>query len=319
MFYYTNKRRRNKKIALIVGIVVLVAAVTVLTVVFFDDIIGLFKGTSPESPASQSPAVSTPTADPEPQKPIDESGMTVGTRFGVPEGFQRVTVEKGSFGEYLRNYALLPYGTAPRIFETGEDNTEAPTVGVLDQAVMSKNQQSADAIMRLYAEYLYEKKLYDQIQFDFFTTPVFKFEYAKWVDGQRVRTSEENAKKIEWYEDEGAKEGDTSLETFNAYLYQVMVHANSASLKEQMNSVDSSALQAGDAWFGGNHVILIVDVCVNPETGEQRFICAEGNAPATETYLLQDPDTGSVWMTLEEDGSFIKADVVYAANAVRRF
>ena len=240
--------------------------------------------------------------------------MTVLERFGVPEGFKRVSTMTGSFGEFLRQYPLKAYGTVP-MYQDGTENLNAPTVAVLDQALISKNQNSPDAIMWLYAEYLFEKGAYQEISFDFFVTPVFHFDYATWLTGQRLSVE---GSKVEWKMPENGTAEEPSLASLRAYMIYVMMYANAASLKGQLSAVTTDSLTVGDMLIDG-HAIIILDVCVNEETGEKRFICAEGNSPATEMYILQDGETGSVWLTLEEDGTFVKGDKVYSADAVRRF
>ena len=39
---------------------------------------------------------------------LNKKGMTVETRYSVPKGYKRVSVEKGSFAEFLRNQKLKP-------------------------------------------------------------------------------------------------------------------------------------------------------------------------------------------------------------------
>ena len=41
---------------------------------------------------------------------VNKKGMTIETRYNVPAGYKRVSVEKGSFAEFLRNQKLKPYG-----------------------------------------------------------------------------------------------------------------------------------------------------------------------------------------------------------------
>jgi hypothetical protein len=95
MFYYTNKRRRNKKIILIAGVIALAIALTVLIILFSDTIAGWFHSDKPVSEVpTGTPAVSTSTPQPKPQKPLDETALTVAERFGVPEGFTRISVTK---------------------------------------------------------------------------------------------------------------------------------------------------------------------------------------------------------------------------------
>lgn len=324
MFYYANRRKKTKKIVLITIGAVLLAALIVLAVIFFDKISHFIRhGSFSDSAGSTAPAQQTETPVPEDLPPINEDGTTVGSRFNVPAGYERVPVEKDSFAEYLRNYTLLPYGTIPKLYD-GTDNLEAPSVGVLDQEVKNRVQQCADAIIRLYGEYQYARKDYDNIYFYFNNTPRFRCDFATWITGQRVQVI---GSKAEWYLSEDATPGDTSEATFRYYLQTVQIYANTNSLKDQMRAVTPSELQVGDVFIvtsgelggGDGHAIVIVDMCVNPDTGEKLFICAEGNTPATETYILHDEEADTVWLHLEADGSFIKDGIVYPATAIRRF
>lgn len=320
MFYYTNKRRRNKKIILIACVVAIAIALTVMIIVFSDTIAGWF-GSDPETSGAPTgtPAASTATPEPTPQKPLDEMGLTVSDRFGVPEGFQRVSVEDGSFGAFLRNYPLKPYGTVPK-FKNGSDCENVITAGVLDQAVISDNQTSPRAAMFLYATYLFDKGEYASISFDFFTTPVFHFDYATWLTGQRVNVS---VNPPEWYTPEDATSAEPTRDNFERYMKFAMAYANTYSLKAQLNTAAFGNLKVGDVMLEHKHAIVILDICRNEQTGEIRFICAESKKDdvlgVSEMYLLQDADTQSVWLTLEEDGTFVYDDKVYGADCVRRF
>ena len=50
------------------------------------------------------------------EKLLNPEGMTIETRYGVPQGYKRVVVEKGSFAEFLRNQKLKPYGEKVQYF-----------------------------------------------------------------------------------------------------------------------------------------------------------------------------------------------------------
>ena len=313
MFYYTNKRKRNQKIILIAVAAVLAVALIVFIIIFSKT---LFRESSPSPTATGTPAAGTSTPEPTPQKPLDETGLTVADRFGAPEGFKRVPVEKGSFGEFLRNYPLKPYGTIPKLND-GSDHEIVSTMGVLDQAIISGNQTSPRAVMFLYAEYLFEKGEYNSISFDFYTTPVFHFDYATWLTGQRVDVS---VNPPVWNTPEGATPAEPTRENFERYIKFAMAYANTHSLKSQLNAVGFANLQVGDVMIDHKHAILILDICRNETTGEVRFICAEGKKEAvSEMYLLQDSVTQSVWMTLGEEGTFVYNGDEYNADSVRRF
>ncbi len=326
MFYYTNKRRRNKKLLLIAALAALAVVLIILIILSADTIAGWFssKSKAPEATGTTPTAVATP--EPTPQKPLEEAGLTVLDRFGVPDGFKRISVERDSFGEFLRNYPLKPYGTVPK-FKNGNDCDNAPTMGVLEQTIISDNQTSPRAAMFLYASYLFEKGAYDAISFDFFTTPVFHFDYTTWLTGQRVNTA---VNPPEWYTPEEATPAEPTRENFERYMKFAMAYANTHSLKAQLNTASYANLKVGDVMLEYNHAILVLDICQNEQTGEVRFICAENKTIVenvggkdklivSEMYLLQDAETQSVWLTLEEDGTFVYDDKVYGANCVRRF
>ncbi len=320
MFYYANKRRRNKKIILAIALSV-IAALVIVVIVFSKNISNWFKPDTDVWEPSQSPVASTPTPEPEPQKPLDETGLSVQKRFGVPKGFQRVSAESGSFAAFLRQYPLKAYGTVPKFFD-GTENTLAPTVGVLNQALISRNQESPDAVMMLYAQYLFEQEDYARISFNSLTTPVLEINYETWLTGQRVRT---NGNLLEWYMPEDGESEEPGVDSLNEYLVRVMIHANSRSLKAQLMPVSATEIQPGDLFIANGHVILVMDVCRDLQTGEVRFICAQGEdkvdgqEQVTETYLLYDTERDSVWMSLEDDGSFAVGEEVYPADSLRRF
>lgn len=325
MFYYEQRRKKKKRIAIIALASAAVLAGAVLVFLNFDRISGLFRKKGGE--AGKDPAASA-SASPLPQDlpPIVEEANTVGTRFTVPEGFERVSVAGGSFAEYLRNYELLPYGTAAKLYD-GTDNAAAPMVGVLDQEVKNKVQQGPDALIRLYAEYKFERGAYDDIYFDFNNTPPFRCDYRTWLSGKRVKVE---GSKAEWTDSSSATPNDTSYGTFRYYLQTVQQYANTDSLKTQLRKIAPEELQIGDVFLatsrdlGGadGQAIIVMDLCVNPKTGEKRFICAEGGTPATETYILVASDSDGdpdVWFSLDENLCLQKGGVTLPSEAVRRF
>ena len=286
----------------------------------------------PDATAAPGPGPSVhelPTAIPEPVNPVNPEQMTISSRFNPPAGYERMSVEPGSFGEFLRNYPLRSYGTPAKLAD-GTENPNAPTEGVFDQDIRKNGlQQCADAIIRLYAEYRYQRSEYEYITFDCFTTPVFKLDFDTWTTGQRVKA---NGRALEWYASDKATPGDVSLSTFLYYLDNVFLYANTYSLKNQMMEISSADLRVGDCLIitadqtGGTdgHAIIVVDVAVNKSTGDKVFMLAEGNTPSTETYVLKDRENDTVWFRLNEDGTFSKISgdgrtVTYPLDAFRRF
>ena len=91
-----------------------------------------------------------------------------------------------------------------------------------------------------------------------------------------------------------------------------------------MNSVSTSDLQIGDVFCstsGVGSALIVVDVAVNPTTGEKAFIVAGGGSPATDIHVYSNTNNENmnVWQTLEADGSFVCGDVTYYSNSLYRF
>ncbi len=196
-----------------------------------------------------------------------------------------------------------------------------------NQDITPKNlQQCADALMRLWSEYLFTRGEFDKISFDFLTTPPFKCDFSSWAIGKRVKIVD-NSKAI-WVEPSEPKEADYSYENFRKYLDMVHGYANTASLQNQMNKVLLDQLSVGDVFIMtadqiGNpygHAAIIVDMAVHKETGEKIFIVAEGNMPATETYVVMNDNVlMGAWHKLNESGAFVKKEWVCSPQYFRRF
>ena len=93
---------------------------------------------------------------------LNKKGMTVETRYSVPKGYKRVSVEKGSFAEFLRNQKLKPYGEKALYHNGKEKSSRGIYDSVFDVEIGNQDlHQCADAIMLLRAEYFYSKKEYN--------------------------------------------------------------------------------------------------------------------------------------------------------------
>jgi len=98
---------------------------------------------------------------------INPAGTTIATRINVPKGYKRMELDSTSFGYYLRNFPLKHHNSTVYQYDGAEKYAQV-YAAVLDIDVGTKDlQQCADAVMRLRAEYLYKRKLYDKIHFNF--------------------------------------------------------------------------------------------------------------------------------------------------------
>ena len=232
-------------------------------------------------------------------------GTTVQERFSVPDGFERVTVEIGSFGEYLRNLPLMADGE--KLYFWNGILCENPAhAAILKRDMPKKYEQCADTVIRLYADYLYKNKQYDKLVFVFNNGFVCDFEHFT----QGYRPSK-NADKWETSPDywKGYDE-----RVFNVFLDYVYLYANTASLYEnELKKVDINDISIGDVFitpgFPG-HIVLICDMIKNTVTGELRFMILQGSMPALQPHIMlnaHEPDMSPWQNTRFEQGGFLSA------------
>ena len=116
---------------------------------------------------------------------INKEGMNLLTRINTPEGYKRVEADSHSFEEYVRNYPLKEDGSALLLYNGEKKGNQSSHVAIFDLPIENADlQQCADSIMRIYAEYYYQRKEYDKISFHF--VDGFKATFSKWVQGYRI-------------------------------------------------------------------------------------------------------------------------------------
>ena len=247
---------------------------------------------------------------------INKSGETVQERIMVPEGFERIKVETDSFGEYLRNLPLKPDGSKVRYYN-GDTKPADVYEAVLDIDVGERDlQQCADSVIRLRAEYLYGKGLFDKISFNF--TNGFKADYSTWMKGNRIKIS---GNKAYWVE-----QGSASKEyvSFRKYLDIVFAYAGTLSLSKEMKEITLEEMQPGDVFIYGQtpgHCEIVLDMAENKTTGKKIFILAQGYMPAQEMQILKNPsnDEGNPWYEADFGDSLRTPEWEFTKDQLMRF
>lgn len=344
-------KKSNTGFILMVASLCLIIISLLVVIIFFDDFKAAFsddEATPTIAPTATAvaptatellPPTEIPVITPSPTPRPDDvvvSNNTVGTRFTAPEGFERVSVEAGSFAEYLRSYSLKTYGTMPKRYDRDSgslvDYGEGSIAGVFNIELINVGslQGAAGSMIRLRAEYLRSKGAHEAISFELCTTPAFVCDYKTWIEGGRLDKTQLDENILSWCLEHG--DGSTcghkdvwlgdSDDSFKYYLQQVMLYSNVASLKLQMERITTSDMRIGDVFCSqAGTALMIVDIAVNAQTGEKMFIVAGGATPATDIHVYDNTNdnTKNVWQTLEGNGSFICDGVVYAADSLYRF
>ncbi len=275
--------------------------------------------TANDSPTSDNPANDSPTSDSPANDAvslINEAGATARERIAPPEGFERLTLDEGSFGEYLRNLPLKPHGSSVKYYDGGTKPWDVH-VAVIDMDVGTRDlQQCADAVIRLRAEYLYANGKYDQIHFNF--TNGFNAKYGKWIQGFRISIT---GNKAVWV-DNGSKGAD--YKSFRKYLDTVFAYAGTLSLSQEMKKIDLKEMRPGDVFLKGGspgHCVIIIDMAENPQTGERVFLAAQSYMPAQDIHILKNPanEDGNPWYPMEFGDKLVTPEWTFSKDQTYRF
>lgn len=247
---------------------------------------------------------------------INPEGMTIGERYFIPKEYDRVEVSENSFGYFLRNSKLKPYGDKVLYYDGREKNKKDVYDSVFDVDIGDRDlHQCADAIMLLRAEYLYSQGLYDKIHFNFVSG--FKAEYKKWMDGNRIKVDGNN---VSYYM---ATEPSNSYETFRKFMNMVFAYSGTLSLDKELENVEVESMEIGDIFIiGGSpgHAIIVVDMAIN-EIGEKIFMLAQSYMPAQQTQLLINPNDKNIspWYSLKDEEQLITPEWTFYLDDLKRF
>lgn len=241
-------------------------------------------------------------------------GMTVETRLIPPEGYTRVPVEDGSFGEYLREYPLLPDEVRLPVFD-GTTMSSNNAAAIFDISVGDEGyQQCADSIIRLYSDYFYENGQYDKISFQFSNGDVC--DYERWRRGKRMFVLGNISCEIP------AALPDDSEQQYRNYLKEVMRYAGTLSLQKESEVISPDELRIGDIICNDAHVVIIVDEAVN-ENGEKCYLIGQSFIPAVCFHIVTDVNGTEVtpWFTQEqlEKESFGIGAYTFRKTDIRRW
>ena len=248
---------------------------------------------------------------------INVDGDTLTTRFGVPAGYERTALASGGFGAYLRELPLKPHGAKVHLYDGRVKNKSGVYVAVADIAIGDRDlHQCADAIMLLRAQYLFDRKAYDQIHFNF--TNGFKAEYSKWREGYRITVDGNN---VNWVKN--GSPGD-SEESFRKFMDMVFAYAGTLSLEQELAPIRQEDMQPGDVFIEGGspgHAVIVVDMAVHPLSGQKLYMLAQSYTPAQYTQILANPmdKERSPWYTLDGETGASTPEWDFDPHTLRRF
>jgi Domain of unknown function (4846) len=207
-------------------------------------------------------------------------------RFAAtPNGFTRVSVAHGSFGEFLRQLPLLPEGARVVDYRGNplyNDGKHQNIVAVVDLDIGKQDlQQCADTILRVHAEWQYAQKRHG---IAYKAAAGQRMTYAGYLKGERAVV---NGNKLDLVEKASRHVDDH--QTFRSYLNQVFAWANTASIARDGERVALSDIAAGDYFVlpgtPTGHAVMILDVAKHPD-GRLALLLGQGYMPAQSFHVL---------------------------------
>jgi len=240
-------------------------------------------------------------------------------RIPAPSGYERVAADKNSFAWWLRGLPLKP-GKPDVMLHNGQKkgNQSAHYAVVAIDVGKRDLQQCADAVMRLRAEYLYSKGNPEDIHFNF--TSGDRADYTRYRDGYRVNIQ---GNKVSWSKKSSA---NSSHATFRRYMDLIFSYCGTASLEKELKTREPLDIQSGDVFIQGGfpgHAVIVVDVAIDPMTGEKRFLLAQSYMPAQEMHILNNPSSthsGSPWYYIDiPDDNIITPEWIFRKNDLKYF
>ena len=235
------------------------------------------------------------------QLPSFNTSMNTVSAIPLPEGYERVSVDQHSFAGYLRSLPLRKNKTV-YLYNRQPKLNQSLHYAVIDISTGDKDlQQCADAIMRLRAEYFYERNLYDSILFPKDGHTVYQFSHV-------------------------CKPGNTdSRNLFMHFMETVFINCGTYTLDQQLKSVkDFSSIQMGDVLIKAGapgHAEVVIDMAVQKQTGKKIYLLAQGYMPAQDIHILlnlQNTKMGP-WYEVDSKNEIITASWIFTKNQLKRW
>lgn len=244
--------------------------------------------------------------------------MAVSQQISVPNGYERLAVEEGSFGEWLRGLPLEAAGTKVLLYNGETKSYQDGAYRVLNIDIGERDlQQCADAVMRLKAEYHYSQKDYEQIHFNYTSGDNIRF--SDWSKGKKPQVK---GSKVSFSSASGST--DTSYKNFKKYLVSVYNYAGTSSLSKELTSKKVADIVPGDVFIWGGfpgHAIIVLDVAKHQQTGKKIFLVAQNYMPAQSIHILQNFNDNklSPWYSEDFGAQLETPEWTFDRDALKRF
>lgn len=230
--------------------------------------------------------------------------------IATPQGYTRIQQGETSLGTWLRHMQLKA-GNTVYLYNGQQKANQSAQYAVLDISTGKKDlQQCADAVMRLYAEYLHSTAQYQRIAFH--ATDGTLMDYSSWRQGYRFVLK--NGKLVKQMKAAACN----TRACFDQYLETVFAYAGTLSLSRELQPVTD--VQPGDVFIQGGspgHAVMVMDVAVNNK-GEKMFLLAQSYMPAQDMHILRNPSS-SPWYKADLAKELVTPEWTFPPHSLKRF
>lgn len=244
------------------------------------------------------------------------TARTVG-EIPLPDGYKRIPAADGGYTAFLRSIRLKKDPTVYLCNGARKSNQQAQ-YAVLDLDVGDKDlQQCADAVMRIRAEFLYQREKYDEISFRF--TNGFICDFKHYAEGYRALLTGAGGS---WQKKAAA---DYSRKNFRSYLDFVYSYAGTRSLHAQLKPVTLHAIRPGQVFIQTGspygHAVTVMDMAYHPQTGDTLFLLSQSYMPAQDIHILRNPTNSSQspWYSTGFKGDLKTPEWIFSREDLKTF
>lgn len=252
------------------------------------------------------------------QKPITTNPKTI-KEVPLPIGFERIVLNHNSFGQWLRN-APLKDKNVVYLYDGSRKVNQSGNFAVLNISTGNRDlQQCADALMRLRAEYLFEKDLLDEIVFS--TGDGTNLSFVNYAKGQRFSEVNHSLKSYQLLNSRDC----FSHECLLNFLNTVFAYCSTYSLKIMCSTkTNFDELTPGDLFVKAGspgHAMIVADVAENKKTGKKIFLLLQSFMPAQDIHIVTNLNNESLspWYPLKSSDWLTTPGYIFAYSDLRQW
>ena len=249
------------------------------------------------------------------------SQETIESKFAIPDGFEREVVS-----DYHKWVISQPLKEENKVlYHNGDEKPNYDIWAAVFDYDLGTHEyhQCADASMYLNARYNWESKNFFKLAFHSCSGDLINYEdYLKGASYNLINNGQNLDTKI--YPENSRTD---NLNNFEKWIIKVWAWANTWSLinRNDVESINIMNLRPGDIFIEAGaqcnimgHAISVVDIIINKETGNKKYMLAQSYIPGQEQQVLLNQETGNVWYDLNED-DIITPEWSFVSTDLKRF